>query len=65
MTRQKKEQIKKRIAARNVRVINAGMKPVVREESEFEKKKHADAIAFLKKNGMPKWFKGKIDFDSL
>lgn len=65
MTRQRKEQIKKRIAARNIRVINAGMKPVIREESEFEKKKQANAIAFLKKNGLPKWFKGKIDFNSL
>lgn len=65
MTRQRKEQIKKRIAARNSRIVNAGETPVIREESEFEKKKHADAIAFLKKNGLPKRLQGTIDLDSL
>jgi hypothetical protein len=65
MTRQRKEEIKKRIATRNVPVINARMKPVAHEESKFEKKKHADAIDFLKKNGLPESYKGKIDWNSL
>lgn len=50
-----KRRIKKRRATSKIKIIKNGRKPKVREESEFEKKKHADAIAFLKKNGVPKW----------
>lgn len=54
MTRARKEEIKKRIAARNITVIKGGKRSNVKGESEFQKKKHEDAIAFLKKNGLPK-----------
>lgn len=63
MTRQRKEEIRKSFQAWNIKIIPGKRK--YREPSDFEKKKQADAIAFLKKNGLPKDLQDKIDLDSL
>jgi hypothetical protein len=62
MRREMKEKLKKRRAASKVIIIPGKRKKNI-EESEFEKKKHADAIAFLKKHGLPKSFNRQIKWD--